>query len=205
MENLPERDNNSSKDKRGRPVGSKNKSAKFENYNPKRWHPEFDLFVIESVSGKSNEEIGRLHGYTAQHISNILSTPQAREIKERIRSSINTEFETNLKERFAKIGEKAIRHIESFIEDENSLASKSPFMFVDRVVRIGQVVGSLGSENGKNNPIANTTINGNVNIMTTDQAKEISEALRRSKELDSVEIGDTIKDRDVLPRLSKVI
>lgn len=172
---------------RGRPAGSVNRSAKFLHYSPKRWQPEFDLIVIESISGKSNEEVGRLFGYTKEHISNILSTEEARKVKERIRAQINHEFQGTLQERISNIGAQAVKKIEAFISDD-TLYTRSPFMFVDRALKIAQASNTLASSEGKSN---NTTIvNGNAIVMNGEQASNIRDALLKSKELDSITAGD---------------
>jgi hypothetical protein len=177
-------------EKRGRPVGSKNKSTGFQHYNPKRWHPEFDLIVIESVSGKSNEEIGRAFGYTKEHVSNILSTPEAKKVKERIRESINDEFDLSLKERLANIGAKAIKHLENFME-RDELAANDPFAFIDRAIKIGQVVGAVSKDSGNGN--STQIINGNALIINSTQAEELKSAMEKSMSLDAINPGDNIK------------
>lgn len=171
------------KRKRGRPKGSLNRAAKFKNYNPKRWQPEFDLMVIESISGKSNEEIGQLFGYTKEHVSNILSTTQAGEVKERVRKTINAQFQGTLQERIANIGAKAIEHVEKFIQDDSNLASKSPFMFVDRALKIAQSTSTLVS-NPDSSRVTNNTVNGNVLVINNDIADNLFSALEKSRALD---------------------
>lgn len=180
----------------GRPKGSRNYSAQFLHYNPKRWQPEFDLIVIESVAGKSNAELARLFGYTKEHISNILSTPQAAEVKERIRSTINKEFEGGIKDRLAKIGEKTIKHIEKFVEDEDGYSNKRPFDFVDRMLKIAQAVGSVGDKDATSR--SNTTIvNGNALIVNQDQASGLRDALSKSMELDQVQPSKLLPEASI--------
>lgn len=188
---------------RGRPVGSVTKrDAQFQHYNPKRWHPEFNLIVIESIAGKSNAELSELFGYTPQHISNILSSPQASGIRDNVRNKINSEFDGQLKSRLASIGEKAIKHIESFVEDENSLATKSPFQFLDRVIRIQQVIvsgdSSSSDSNSKGNVTNNTIVQGNAIIMNGEQANNIRDALLKSASLDSINPGDVTPERNLV-------
>lgn len=171
--------------KRGRPVGSKGKGAKFTNYNPKRWHPEFDLIILESIAGKSNEEIGRKFGYTKEHISNILSTEETKQVKAKVRNVIDKEFEGGIKQRLASIGEKAIKHIESFIEDETNQAINNPFQFIDRVVKIAQVTGTVNDETKKSS--GNMLINTGTIVLSGDKVNNLLSAIDKSKEVDDVE------------------
>lgn len=172
-----------------------NRTGGFKHYNPKRWHPEFDLIVIKSVGGLSNEEIGREFGYTKQHVSNILSTPQAAEVRDRIREEINKNYQGKLKERVSAIGEGVVRHVEKFITDANNLAERSPFDFIDRALKIGTVIGAMGekvsniSNNGTQNNIVN---NGNMILVTGEKANDLKNALVNSMELEEVEI-ETVK------------
>lgn len=173
--------------RRGRPRGSGGKASSFEHYKPRRWHPEFDLIVIESISGSDNETIGRKYGYTKEHVSNILSTSQAREIKEKVRHTVDKEFEGTLKQRLAVIGEKTVKHIENFINDEDNLAARSPFMFIDRTLKIAQSVGTLiGDRN--NNSGQQINVAGNAIIMNNEKADDLKKALSDSMELEYVEI-----------------
>lgn len=175
--------------KRGRPTGSGGKLSGFSHYNPKRWHPEYDLIVFESINGKSNQEIGDKYGYTKQHISNILSTTQAREIKERIRGTIGRVAEEGFKERISSIGEQALKHVEAFIEDKNNLAERSPFMFIDRALKIGSSVGVLNSSSEKQSGhMQQINVAGNAIIMNNERADALKQALNDSMELDNVEI-----------------
>lgn len=170
-------------------MGSKNRAPQFKNYNPRRWHPEFDLMVVESIAGKSNEEIGKLFGYTKEHVSNILSTQEAAVIRDRVRETINKEFDGKLKERLASIGAKCIQKIENFVEDERNLESVSPFMFIDRVVKIAQSTSTLVN-NERNTVNNNTVVNGNAMIINNDQANGLRDALSKSMDLDLVAPGD---------------
>lgn len=187
---------------RGRPLGSKNKrrDAQFQHYNPKRWHPEFNLIVIESIAGKSNEALSEEFGYTPQHISNILSTSHAAQIREGVRTNINKEFDGQLKNRIAAIGEKTLKHIEHFVDDERNLAEKSPFMFLDRVLKISQATATLDSDS--KHVSNNLTINGNAAfVMSKEQSDGIRNALLDSSSLESISIDDNrIKDRDIEER-----
>ncbi len=179
----------------GRPPGSKNRAAQFLHYNPKRWQPEFDLIVMKSIAGADNEEIGREFGYTPQHVSNILSTQQAKDLKEKIRSTIETEFDSNLKTRIAGIGAKTLKHIEDFVARDD-LADKSPFQFIDRVTKIAQSVGAIGSDT-KSSVNNNTFVQGNALIINGEQADRIKDGLFKSTELDNIKIGDPVKVVDV--------
>lgn len=178
---------------RGRPIGSGlGKQSGFSNYKPARWHPEFDLIILESINGNSNETIAEKYGYTKQHISNILSTEEARKVKERIRGTIEEEGKRCFKERIASIGEKALEHVEKFILDDAGLAERQPFMFLDRALKIGSSVGVMNSgsekQSGSNGPMQQINVAGNAIIMNNEKADALKNALNDSMELEYVEV-----------------
>lgn len=172
---------------RGRPIGSGGKGSSFSRYNPKRWHPEFDLMVVESIAGMDNQSIGDKYGYTKEHVSNILSTEEAKKVKDRIRGTIEKETDLNIKERVSRIGEKVLKHVEKFVEDENGLAEKNPFYFIDRVVKIGESMGSMG-KNSVPIPGNNIINNGSMIVMNGDRVTDLKNALDNSMSLESIEV-----------------
>lgn len=132
--------------------------SKFVRYKPKRWHPEFDLIVISSIAGKDNEELARIFGYTPQHISNILCTEQAQEIRNKVRSDIDTTFTKDIKDRLNDINEGAIKSLEQFfVTERETRYEASPFLFVDRAMRY------LDKQNNNPNPNPNAVNNGTIN------------------------------------------
>jgi hypothetical protein len=179
-------------------MNTEKRAAKFTHYQPKRWHPEFSLIVMGSIAGKSNVELSEQFGYTKEHISNILSTEQAAEIRERSRESLNKAFEGNLQSRIDRIGERAIANIERFVEDEHNMEAKSPFAFVDRMMKLATMTSKLGSADNGNKSTTNIQVNGSAAfVLQAEQVKGIRDALLQSSSLDAVNVGDVVPDRDV--------
>lgn len=176
------------------------REPKFHHYKPKRWHPEFTLIVMGSISGKDNAELAEEFGYSVVHISNILSTEQASEIREKAREHLNKAFEGNLADRVKGIGQKALEKIERFVEDKTNQEAKSPFAFVDRMMKLATMTSTLGSLNGLANDknTTNIQVNGSAAfVLNGDQVEGIRTALLQSSSLDLIQVGDNVPDRDV--------
>jgi len=109
---------------RGRPPGSKNKTAKFLHYIPKKWEAWHESVVIRSVMGTSNTELAELFGVSVTHISNILNCPQALEVKNRIRDQIINEG-SDATTKIAGIRDKALKRVEQYL-DNDTLATNNP-------------------------------------------------------------------------------
>lgn len=173
------------------------KPAQFKHYQPKRWHPEFTLVVMGSISGKTNLELASEFGYTHQHISNILSTSQAEEIREKVRLGLDKHFEGTIIERVNRIGEKAIQKIESFVEDEHNYADKAPFAFVDRMMKLAIMTSKMGSDMSNGKGSTNIQVNGTAAfVLNPDQAAGIRSAMIESARIETIEPG-SIPDKDI--------
>lgn len=181
----------------------------FTRYKPKRWHPEFNLVVIDSIKGMSNVEIGKKYGYTPQHVSNILCTEQAAELKESIGKGIQNHFKASFADEANDLGRQAFEHIKDFVKDDLNLKTKSPFAFVDKMMKVAVMTNTLSS-NEKNSNNSNVTINQNniekAIVISSEAANNLKDAILESRELDAISIGDSnIKDRNLnSPKLVKV-
>jgi predicted transcriptional regulator len=179
----------------------KKREASFKHYRPKRWHPEFDLIVLASFMGKTNTEIAKEFGYTPQHVSNILSTSQAEEIRDSLREKISNQTEISISDRLKEISNVSLTRVETFLKNDE-LFEKSPFAFIDRAMRAAQIAQE------KNDPKFQVNINNqtNNNVLGNDAIDRIANALEvttevgllhsgldPSKRINNLE-GETIKD-----------
>lgn len=185
--------------KRGRPKGSKNRAPQFTNYNPRRWHPEFDLMVIASFSGKSNKDIGEQFGYHEVHVSNILSTTQAQAIREDLRAKILSNTDKTIVERMNVISNKALQRMEEFMNNDE-LYSKSPFVFVDKAMRAVQLSGaSLEKTSPKIDSLTINQTNNTQNNIGGEVIDRIALALEKSNEVGLLHSGmDVTKQVHIL-------
>lgn len=177
--------------------------SQFLRYAPKRWKPEFSLIVMDSISGMENDEIAEKYGYTKQHISNILCTSQAAEMRRNVQTKINEHFEGSLKERLAVVQEQAVRHIEDFISARNGFENvkKDPFGFIDRVIKVAGSGGSLGDKSGSNN----VSVTNTVNNLQVNHFENLGEALDRSMKVEELGFVDRSKEVKLLPINEEVI
>lgn len=117
-------------DKRlGRPPGAKNKSPQFRHYRPKKWEPWMSALVLSHIAGnKSNVELAEMYEISATHVSNILSTEEAKTIEEEARKNF-LKMSGHIGDRMTRIAEKAVERFENFV-DNDTLAQNSPVSFI---------------------------------------------------------------------------
>jgi hypothetical protein len=150
--------------KRGRPPGSKGKSPKFRNYQPKKWKPVFtEIVILEATGSVTNVELGEKYGFTAQHISNICCTEQAEDIRKGLREKL-IERGGSIAERLVRLQDKALKRVEDYIE-KDFLFEKSPESSVDRALKIL----SAGEHQTVNNTVNNTQQN---NLILSPEIQE---------------------------------
>lgn len=176
--NIPSETENVEKRGRGRPKGSTNKGPSFKHYTPKRWHPWMDSLVLAKIAGATNEELAEKYEISIVHVSNILSTTQAQELIDKVRSELIAQSST-VSDRLSKIRELSLKRIEEVLAND-SLATNSPLSFVDRALRFFE----MASENVKDKPAAgNTIINGNVLVANSDYVERIGKGLELSNQI----------------------
>ena len=117
---------------------------KTSKWIPKKWKPIYEEMLLLSVAGKSNGEIAEFYGYTAQQISNILSSPIAQAKKSEIVNRINEDFQKNEEQKLKEIAAKSIDRIRDLIFDDEK-AKNAPFAMFDRSVTLLKAVGKLNS------------------------------------------------------------
>lgn len=170
------------------------KESTFKRYSPKRWHPEFDLIVLKSISGRSNSEIAEEIGYSKQQVSNILSTVQAEEIKNRFRENLKENVELGLRETVEDINTKALRLIADFIQNKE-LNAEEPLAFIDRVIKITSVLNKDVMKTSE----ANKGTQVSVNNLQINHFSDLKESLKLSREVNEIHL-DAI-ERSRAPKL----
>lgn len=120
--------------KQGRPLGAKNKAAKFKHYKPKKWHPWMTSLVLHHCSGRTNTDLAQMFEITPEHVSNILSTENAGTIREEFKKQILS-TSPDIADKMARVASKAFGEMENFLGNE-VVKGQSPLAFVDRAMRI---------------------------------------------------------------------
>lgn len=162
-------------------------------YKPKRWEPRFDLIVLGSIAGKSNVELASQFGLTPQHISNIINTQQAENLKQKVRNNIENESTKDIRTVVTEIGNRAAKHLLEFVLDERGRAKSNPFEFIDRSIKIAQISGVVKNDNGGGNVSPGMHVqNLQVNVLNG-----LAEALKLSREVETVHSNAIDRTKEV--------
>ena len=124
---------------RGRPAGSKNKSAQFKHYQPKRWLPWMDALVLASLTNENRETLAEQFGITETHVGNILNTEKAQEVRGVIRKRL-LEGNSSLEEKLSRIRELSINNMVRFLESDQA-RNANHFAFMDRSLAAFKLTG----------------------------------------------------------------
>lgn len=167
---------------RGRPKGSVNKATKFLHYHPKKWEPWMDSLVLASISGLSNKLLAERYEISETHVSNLLCTPQAEDLKKRVTNQLLSKSGEALGA-MERIATKALQTVEKALDNEGFVES-SPYssamvaMKAFEMVK-GKGVGGIGVEEKDNK----TIINGNVLIANPQYMDNLTKAMQLSNEI----------------------
>lgn len=175
--------------KRGRPKG-KNRRPEHK-WDPKEWHPTYDLVVILSLT-KSNEEIASIVNYSPQTVSNILTSPTGKIKKAEVLQMGRDKLAGTLENRARQMSDLAISRLHEILTDDNRMRKDATaFGAIDRALAVAKTF----TPELKKDPINSLTpmvVNGDVhhtqvqnqqNIFTPLQAQEISEGLEKLQEV----------------------
>lgn len=166
--------------------------AVLERWKPKKWEPFHEQIVALSCMGRSNKEIAETFGYTPQHISNIINTPQAALVRRRILTNLQEKVDAGIPRRLGDLADKATQRVAQVLFDDN-LFERSPFAVVDRSLAVLRGVGKLKtvSEMEGGNKTNNTI------IFTSEDAADIRAGLAKAREASErhpVELPTTAKE-----------
>lgn len=165
-----------------------------QKWTPKKWESLFDEWVLRSVLGASNVEIATKYGYTKQHVSAVLNTPQAKLLRRQLHDNLRKSIELKTEERIAHLQDKALSRMSQVVDDD-ALAAAQPFAMFDRSVAILKGTGVLKSDekggiNAKNAVfMAPELVRGILEgIRMSDKAKELNtanEVVTTSRQIES--------------------
>lgn len=147
-------------------------------WNPKKWHPVYEDIVLQSCLGFSNIEIAKDRGYTPQHISNILNTPQATIIRTQLIKQIERKRSESIEARLEKLAYKAMDRIEDVMMNDE-FANKEKLGIFDRSITVLKSVGKIKPEGGM-------TVNNNTMIISDEGLKRIEAAFKLSSDAEKL-------------------
>lgn len=105
------------------------KKGRLGKWVPKKWKADYDRVVGYHVVGKENKEIAVMLGFTPEHVSTILNTPQAQELKKRLEASLREKMLTNIPDALEYVARKTADLMKKVVDDEK-LFEKSPFAVI---------------------------------------------------------------------------
>jgi hypothetical protein len=167
----------------GRPPEEEDKPASLKKWEPKRWQPEYERMVGMSALGLSNIVIAEKTGYTKEHVSNILNTEQALELKKAFVARIREKSFDTVGSLLGEASIQGARRIKQVL-DSDDLFEKSPFAVVGVATDVLKGLGNLkGGGNGAPTiNVGTTNVNGSAMVMNGDQASQFLEALKATNE-----------------------
>lgn len=161
--------------------------ARFTRWRPRKWELAYEQIVALSTLGKSNVEIAKLFGYTPQHISNILCTPEASLARRMMLEKLREGVAAKLPQRLDDLADKATQRLAEVLYNDD-LASRSPFAVADRGLAVLKGLGKLKDEKEAGKGVNNTF------VLTAEFAKQLTDGLaatRRAHELNPPEPVET--------------
>lgn len=138
-------------------------------WNPKKWHPVYQEVVLLSCMGMSNKAIAIEKGFTKEHVSNILRTPQAEIIRQLTIKKMEQKHELTLEQRFERLANRALDRVENVMEDDQ-LFEKNPLGVFDRAIVVLKGTNKIKSEETKtpNGPQPGMVVSEDVALKLVD-------------------------------------
>lgn len=162
---------------RGRP--RLDKPPQTGRWIPQVWRPEYETIVLESCMGHSNTAIAQKHGCTAQHVSNILNTPQGKGLRDLLAERLRKHAMDTVPQKLEAIAAKTVDRIFDFVHSD-AMFEKMPTAVIDRGLKIMEHVGMIRPRDHGN------TINLNNNrtvVLTPEAAASIERGLIAADEV----------------------
>lgn len=126
----------------------KRRKSKLKAWKPKTWKPDYDRVVAYSVMGKQNTEIAVILGYTPEHTSAILNSPQGLALREKLQSALREKMLTNIPDTLEYIARKGVERLKSLVDSDEQF-DKHPFQVIDRAMEVLKGLNHLkGGGNG---------------------------------------------------------
>lgn len=164
--------------------------AKLARWRPRKWHAVYDQIVVLDTLGKPQKEIAELFGYTVQHISNIVSCPEARITRGRILEQLQKGAVEKLSSDLENLAVQAKKRLGQVLYDDD-LFSRSPFAVVDRGLAVLSGVGKFKARDAARMNVERAI------ILTSDDAKALRESIQKADEaraLNPISVETTAKD-----------
>lgn len=157
-----------------------------ETWRPKRWRPEYEMIVALSSTGMSRQIVADKFfeatgtRYTVQHISNILNTPEAKEIQDKTVESIRGSFNESIADRVERVSMKAAGMVEKLLDDEEKYET-SPFNVIDRALAFMRITSKPAPAPVQ--PSTNVNVTNSTMVMTAEAAQILKDGTSKADEV----------------------
>lgn len=166
--------------KRGRPRKGLNFIRKTERWKPVEWRPEYTEIVALSATGISNVAISQMKNVTPQHVSNILNTEQAKQLRTIINQKWVDKLTSTLPDTLTKLQVNALNVISRVLESEEVI-KKNPIALLKESIAVLKGTGLMKNDATViNNNNTNTPVSG----MSDALLSTIADALESGKRVD---------------------
>jgi tRNA(Arg) A34 adenosine deaminase TadA len=169
------------------------KFKKIRKWQPDEWEGEYEKITFESCLGVSNTDLAKKYSFTPQHISNILNTEQARQIKAQYVAAIRQGSLDLMEKQYGEIVTKSVENIHTILGND-TLREKNPYSHFHASITALKGLGKL-QEEAKAGVVNNTQINNTMIINSTQESKIIAglDKLEQIKLLHGEVNGDSVK------------
>lgn len=159
--------------------------GRINRWVPRRWEEFYNQIVIlAALNLKSNTELAEIYNISPQHVSNIINTPQAAELRERI---YNISLDNTKKISIEGMILKAMERINSVLSNDEVFEKKTEFV-------TGVAMKLLSHKMEKKEGSGNINVSGgNAIIFSAADGAAMREALKKSAEADELNAGRPIE------------
>lgn len=147
---------------------------------PKQWHPVYEEVVLLDALGYKNKVIAEMKGFTPEHVSNILNTPQAKVIKQIVIKRMEQKREETIDQRLENVTNRAMARIEEAMNNDE-LAAKNPLGVFDRAIVVLKATNKIKD--------APQTVNNNTMIVSDEAMAQLQKAVSLSDEVKQLHAG----------------
>jgi hypothetical protein len=167
------------------------KLHKKARWQPKKWDPLYDQMVALSCTGLSNKAIADRFQYTPQQVCNILTSDQAKIVKQLITEHIRKVASEDSAARLTRLEHAALKNVD-FVLTNEELMQKSPLAIYDRSMAFLKGIGKM---EGDKPQVQQTT---NV-IIADDIAEKLLKGIEKANEAAILHSGNGVEVR-ALPK-----
>ena len=152
--------------------------GRINRWIPKRWEEYYNQIVIlRALNLKSNTELAEYFKVTPQHVSNILNTPQAEELRERI---FNTALDNTKRVSIEGLINKALERVSAVLDNDEIFEKKTEFV-TNLAMRM--ISHKMEKQEGSGNINVH---GGQAIIFSAADGAAMREALKKSREADEL-------------------